>query len=214
MRLNCAIFDMDGTLLDSMWKWDDLGIEVLRRQGAEPRPDYREVTIPMGVQSHARYCVEAYGLSCTPEDIIADMHNTMAEFYGSQVRCKPGVEKFLSILKMEGVTMYVATATDRPFVEAALKTAGIAHYFKGIITCAEAGADKGESAKIYEYAMKRMRGNKLDTVIFEDSWVAIRTAKAAGFRVAGIYDHASRQRWEDIKAAADYAYESWEELTE
>ena len=110
--------------------------------------------------------------------------------------------------------MYVATATDRPFVEAALKTAGIAHYFKGIITCAEAGADKGESAKIYEYAMKRMRGNKLDTVIFEDSWVAICTAKAAGFRVAGIYDHASRQRWEDIKAAADYAYESWEELTE
>ena len=62
--------------------------------------------------------------------------------------------------------------------------------------------------------MKRMRGNKLDTVIFEDSWVAICTAKAAGFRVAGIYDNASRQRWEDIKAAADYAYESWEELTE
>lgn len=214
MRLNCAIFDMDGTLLDSMWKWDDLGVEVLRRQGAEPRPDYREVTIPMGVQSHARYCVEAYGLSCTPEDIIADMHNTMAEFYGSKVRCKPGVEKFLSILKMEGVTMYVATATDRPFVEAALKTAGIAHYFKGIITCAEAGADKGESAKIYEYAMKRMRGSKLDTVIFEDSWAAIRTAKAAGFRVAGIYDDASKERWEDIKKTADYAYKSWEELTE
>lgn len=214
MRLNCAIFDMDGTLLDSMGKWDALGVEVLRRQGAEPRPDYREITIPMGVEGHARYCVEAYGLSCTPQDIIADMKDTMRTFYTTEVRCKPGVEKFLSILKMEGVTMYVATATDRVLVEQALKTAGIADYFKGIITCAEAGADKGESPKIYEYAMKRMRGSKLDTVIFEDSWAAIRTAKAAGFRVAGIYDDASKERWEDIKKTADYAYKSWEELTE
>ena len=214
MRLNCAIFDMDGTLLDSMGKWDALGVEVLRRQGAEPRPDYREITIPMGVEGHARYCVEAYGLSCTPQDIIADMKDTMRTFYTTEVRCKPGVEKFLSILKMEGVTMYVATATDRVLVEQALKTAGIADYFKGIITCAEAGAATGESPKIYEYAMKRMRGSKLDTVIFEDSWAAIRTAKAAGFRVAGIYDDASKERWEDIKKTADYAYKSWEELTE
>ena len=62
--------------------------------------------------------------------------------------------------------------------------------------------------------MKRMRGNKLDTVIFEDSWAAIRQAKAEGFRVAGIYDKSMAEHWEEIKAMADYAYESWEEMTE
>jgi beta-phosphoglucomutase-like phosphatase (HAD superfamily) len=62
--------------------------------------------------------------------------------------------------------------------------------------------------------MKRLRGNKLDTVVFEDSWAAIRTAKNAGFRVAGIYDASMADHWEEIKAMADYAYESWEELTE
>ena len=214
MRLNCAIFDMDGTRLDSMGKWDDLGVALLRRHGREPRPDFRDVTIPMGMWSAAKYCVEEYELDCTPGDLVNEMNGTMMDFYAKEVRCKKGVEKFLSILKMEGVSMYVASASERPMVETALKTAGIADYFKGIITCAEAGADKGESAKIYEYAMKRMRGNKLDTVVFEDSWVAIRTAKSAGFRVAGIFDNASADHWEEIKAMADYAYESWEELTE
>ena len=135
-------------------------------------------------------------------------------FYEKDVKCKAGVEKFLAILKMEGVSMYVATASDRPLVEKGLRTAGIDHYFKGIITCEEAGAGKGESPKIYEYAMKRLQGNKLNTVIFEDSWAAIRTAKNAGFRVAGIYDDSMADHWEEIKAMADYAYESFEELTE
>lgn len=214
MRLNCAIFDMDGTLLDSMGKWDELGVALLRRHGREPRPDFRDVTIPMGMWSAAKYCVAEYGLDCTPEDLVNEMNDSMMDFYAKEVRCKPGVEKFLAILKMEGVSMYVASASERAMVETALKTASIADYFKGIITCAEAGADKGESAKIYEYAMKRMRGNKLDTVVFEDSRVAIRTAKAAGFRVAGIFDKASADHWEEIRAMADYAYESWEELTE
>ena len=62
--------------------------------------------------------------------------------------------------------------------------------------------------------MKRLRGNKLATVVFEDSWAAIRTAKNAGFRVAGIFDNSMADHWEEIKAMADYAYESWEELTE
>ena len=214
MRLTCAIFDMDGTLLDSMWKWDDLGFEILRRHGRQARPDFRDMTVPMGMRAAAEYCVEAYDLPCTPDEIVDEMHQCMNGFYETEVKCKAGVEKFLSILKMEGVSMYVATASDRPLVERGLRTAGIAHYFKGIITCEEAGAGKGESPKIYEYAMKRLQGNKLNTVIFEDSWAAIRTAKGAGFRVAGIYDDSMAGHWEEIKAMADYAYESFEELTE
>ena len=72
MRLNCAIFDMDGTLLDSMWKWDDLGFEILRRHDREARADFRDMTVPMGMGAAAEYCVEAYALPCTPEDIVED----------------------------------------------------------------------------------------------------------------------------------------------
>ena len=104
--------------------------------------------------------------------------------------------------------MYVATATHRRLTEKALKTAGIDHYFRGIVTSADAGNHKSESADIYEMAMRRLQSNKRDTVVFEDALHAIRTAKAAGFRVAGVYDQPEIQR------LCDYYIRSYEELVQ
>ena len=131
-----------------------------------------------------------------------------------QVRPKPGLEKFLSILKMEGVWMYVATATHRRLTEKALKTAGIDHYFRGIVTSADAGNHKSESADIYEMAMRRLQSNKRDTVVFEDALHAIRTAKAAGFRVAGVYEATAEQDQPEIQRLCDYYIRSYEELVQ
>ena len=125
-----------------------------------------------------------------------------------------GLEKFLSILKMEGVWMYVATATHRRLTEKALKTAGIDHYFRGIVTSADAGNHKSESADIYEMAMRRLQSNKRDTVVFEDALHAIRTAKAAGFRVAGVYEATAEQDQPEIQRLCDYYIRSYEELVQ
>ena len=136
----------------------------------------------------------------------------MEDFYSTAVRPKPGLEKFLSILKMEGVWMYVATATHRRLTEKALKTAGIDHYFRGIVTSADAGSHKSESAEIYEMALRRLQSNKRDTVVFEDALYAARTAKAAGFRVAGVYNPAAEADQAAIQAEADYYLRSFEEM--
>ena len=138
----------------------------------------------------------------------------MEDFYSTQVRPKPGLEKFLSILKMEGVWMYVATATHRRLTEKALKTAGIDQYFRGIITSADAGNHKRYSADIYEMAMRRLQSNKRDTVVFEDALYAIRTAKAAGFRVAGVYDVTEEDDQPEIQRISDYYIRSYEELVQ
>ena len=210
MRLQSAIFDMDGTLLDSMPIWRDLGTSVLRGLGIEPEPETSEMLKTLSLRHGIAYCKEHYHLPQTEEELIG----RVADFYQNEVQAKPGVEKFLSLLKMEGVWMYVATATDRPLAEAALRHAGIDHYFRGLITVAEVGVGKRDSAEIYERAMRRLQSNKKDTVVFEDAFHAIRTAKAAGFRVAAVYDASEEANQPAIREMADYYIRSFEEMFE
>ena len=214
MRLQSAIFDMDGTLLDSMFIWDDLGVGLLRRKGIQTAPDLPEKLKVMTLRQGAAYCKAEYGLAESVDDIVAECEAQVEDFYRNRVEAKPGVKKFLSLLKMEGVWMYVATNTDRDLVEAALKHTGLEGYFRGVLTCAEVGVGKKESPEIYERAMRRLRGNKKDTVIFEDALHAIQTAKKAGFRVCGVYDPSAEDDQEEIKSLSDYYIRSFEEMFE
>ena len=214
MRLQSAIFDMDGTLLDSMPTWRELGPTFLREADIEATPEQLHALRTMTDHEVIPYLREVCGLQKSPEEIMNEIIRRMEDFYSTQVRPKPGLEKFLSILKMEGVWMYVATATHRRLTEKALKTAGIDHYFRGIVTSADAGNHKSESADIYEMAMRRLQSNKRDTVVFEDALHAIRTAKAAGFRVAGVYEATAEQDQPEIQRLCDYYIRSYEELVQ
>ena len=196
MRLQSAIFDMDGTLLDSMHIWNDLGPNLLRSMGIEPAPDLGARLMVLTMREGAALCKEEYHLPQTVDEIIDLTEAQVEDFYNHHVQAKPGVQKFLSLLKMEGVWMYVATNTARHLAEAALKHTGLDGYFRGILTCAEVGA------------------GKKDTVIFEDALHAIRTAKAAGFRVCAVYDPAAEAEQEEIKALSDYYIRSFEEMFE
>ena len=213
MRLQSAIFDMDGTLLDSMPMWQELGVSLLGRFGVEADAELQERLKPMTLRQGAAYCRETYHLEPTVEELVALLEQRVDHFYHNEVQAKPGVARFLSLLKMEGVWMYVATATDRHLAEAALRHAGIDGYFRGLVTSAEVGSGK-ENPEIFERAMRRLRSNKKDTVVFEDSLHAIRTAKAAGFRVAGVYDASSEAQQEEIRSLADYYIRSYDEMLE
>ena len=206
MRLQSAIFDMDGTLLDSMPTWRELGPSFLKERGIPVTPEQLHTLRTMTDHEVIPYLQETCGLEMTTEQIMDEIIH--------RVRPKSGLEKFLSILKMEGVWMYVATATHRRLAEKALKTAGIDHYFRGIVTSAEAGTHKRDSADIYEMAMRRLQSNKRDTVVFEDALHAIRTAKAAGFRVAGVYEATAEQDQPEIQRLCDYYIRSYEELVQ
>ena len=214
MRLQSAIFDMDGTLLDSMAAWEAAPLEFVRSQLKDPCLELHTSTKAMTMLDCARYCRDTYSLPMTVEEVMDGINSVMETFYTTHVQLKPGVKKFLSLLKMEGVWMYVATNTDRQLVKTALKHTGIDSYFRGILTCSEVGAGKQESAEIYERAMRRLQSNKKDTVIFEDAVHAIRTAKAAGFRIAAVYDPSFEDDQEEIRTLSDYYIRSFEEMFE
>lgn len=213
MRLQSAIFDMDGTLLDSMGMWRTLGSVLAKNHGAEAPADLDRQVASLGLWEGTAYCKEVCGLPGTVDELVSEVWGQIEDFYQNHVEPKPGVVKFLSLLKMEGVWMYVATATDRPLVEAALRHAGIDGYFRGIITSREAGQTKREGPEIYERAMRRLRSNKKDTVVFEDALHAVQTAKAAGFRVAAVYDPSEPDQ-EELRCLADYYITSYEEMFE
>ena len=208
MRLQGAIFDMDGTLLDSMHIWDHFGTRFLRDLGVEPDPDTEDRVKVMTVQQCARYFRERYQLPQTEQELTDMAYHRVRRFYEEEVLPKPDVEKFLSLLKMEGVWMYAATATDREQAEAALSHTGLMRYFRGIMTCSEAGAGKDRPV-IFEKCLTRLRCRKEDCVVFEDALHAIQTAKNAGFRVAAVYDASAEADQPEIRRLADYYISSY-----
>lgn len=214
MRLQSAIFDMDGTLLDSMHMWGTLAADLIRAHGMEPEAALKDKLMVLTMGQAAQYCRDAYFPDLTAQQVNSMMKERVRDFYANEVQPKPGVQKFLSLLKMEGVWMYIATNTDRELAELALKRTGLFSYFRGILTSPEVGVGKNESPEIFERAMRRLRGNKKDTVVFEDSLHAIETAKAAGFRVCAVYDDAAEADQPAIQSLSDYYIRSFEEMFE
>ena len=196
-----AIFDMDGTLLDSMGIWETVGEDYLRARGRTPAPGLRETLRPMSLRQAAAYCRRTYGLPESEEEIAAGVNAMVADFYRETAPLKEGVRAALEAMRAAGVRMCVATATDRPLAECALRRCGVWEFF-GLLTCSEVGAGKDTPA-IYEAGLQLLGTRKAETLVFEDALHAVQTAKAAGFPVVGVYDaHAAGQQ-DALRALCD-----------
>ena len=197
-----AIFDFDGTLVDSMFIWDTFGEDYLRTLGKEPKENLTETFKTFTLEQAAEYYREHYGVSLSVGEIVDGVNEMVAEIYRTKVALKDGVREFLEALKSQGVKMCVATVTDRPIVEDVLCNLGIRDFFTEIFTCAEVGYNK-ETPHIYRVALEALGTKKDETVVFEDALHALKTAKNDGFPVAAVYDkHETRQI--EMRAEADY----------
>ena len=200
--LKGAIFDFDGTLVDSMFIWDTIGEDYLRSLGKEPHEDLKETFMTLTLEEAAEYYRTHYGVTLSVKEIV-DGVNTMVEgIYRTRVALKQGVADFLAQLKDNGTRMCIATVTDRYLVEETLDRLGILQYFSEIFTCAEVGYGKDKPI-IYRKALEHLGTMKNETYVFEDSLFALKTAKADGFTTVGVYDrHENRQ--DNLKNLADY----------
>ena len=203
-----AIFDFDGTLVDSMFIWDSFGEDYLRTLGKEPKENLTETFKTFTLEQAAEYYRKNYGVTLSVEEIVDGVNEMVAEIYRTKVTLKDGVRAFLEGLRAQDVKMCVATVTDRAIVEDVLNRLGIRDFFVEILTCAEVGYNK-ETPHIYRAALEVLGTKKDETVVFEDALHALITAKKDGFPVAAVYDkHEPRQT--EIKENGDYYITDYE----
>jgi haloacid dehalogenase superfamily, subfamily IA, variant 3 with third motif having DD or ED len=202
-----AIFDVDGTLLDSMPVWNDAGERYLRGLGIEAEPDLGRLMFPMSMEQGAGYLKEMYQLQIDTDEIIAGINDTIQDFYDNEVQLKCGVKEFLEEMKKNNIKITAATSSDRCLIEKALERLEILSLIDRIFTCSEVGASKSKP-DIYFAAMGHMAGEVTATWVFEDAYHAIETARNAGFRTVGVYDASVMDAEKEIRAICDiYLYE-------
>lgn len=204
-----AIFDMDGTLLDSMGTWYTVGSDYMRSLGMTPPDSLDEDILRLTLEDAAKH-IQSLGVDKPVGEIHADINGVMDDFFLNRVECRPGVKAFLEALRAAGVPITIATASDRVQVENGLKHAGIFRYIDRIFTCTELGTGKHET-KVFDAAREFMGTGIESTWVFEDARHAAQTAKSGGYKVCGIYDMSEPDQAE-LEMTADVYIRSFEEL--
>lgn len=219
MNKKYAIFDMDGTLIDSMSYWNRLAEDYLSAKGISPMPaEIPEIIKPMTMTESAAYFIKRFGFVGTPDSIAAEMNAVMDEHYRKDIELKSGVRKYLEQLKSKGVTMCVASATAAPLMTACLSRLNVIDDFAFVLSCEEVGTGK-DSPDVYLEAMERLSDisksqdktqlESSDIAVYEDALFAAKTAKKAGFYVIGVFDENNKAKWERLKNVSDELIEDF-----
>lgn len=208
-----AIFDMDGTLIDSMWVWSKIDEEYLRKRNIDLPKNLKEEIEHMSFLEVAQYFKNTFNLPDTLEEIQNEWNNMAISYYANDVKLKPGAKEFLSLLKSKGVKIGLATSNYSLLIEIALKNNGIYDFFDSITTTDEVTRGK-DFPDVYLLAAKRLNLKPEECVVFEDILPAVKGAKCANMLVVGVHDLYSEYQKQDIINCADMYISQYTDLTE
>ncbi|KAB7790955.1 HAD family hydrolase [Bifidobacterium leontopitheci] len=198
-----AIFDLDGTLLDSMGVWDQVDIDFLARRGIDVPDDYMAKVAPMQFRAIAEYTIHRFGLKDTPEELMNEWDEMARVAYATTVEAKPGSLAYLHDLKARGVKLAVATSLPPRLREPALRHVGMFDLFDEIVSVDDANDIGKDKPDVYLLAAARLGVHPADCTVFEDLLVAIRSAKSVGMTVWAMHDDSSDADWPQICELAD-----------
>ena len=207
---SAALFDLDGTLLDSMWVWRRVDEAFFTARGMAPPGDYSRAIQGMSFREAAEYTVRRFGLPQTAEAVMDEWMRMTAEEYALRVPLKPGALKYLRALKRAGVKLAVATANRREVFVPALRRCGVYELFDAVCTSAEVGdAGKADGA-LFLLAAERLGAAPADCAVFEDTREGVLGAKRAGMRAYAVRDAANEHCRDEIAALADGVIEDFD----
>lgn len=206
-----AVFDLDGTLLDSSWVWEKVDEKFLGDRGFQVPDDYVDEISPLGAERAAVYTIERFGLNEDKNDIVREWIEMAKKEYATEVVCKPYAKEFLEELHKLNIKMAVATSSDRELFMKTLEREGILKYFQKIVTVDEVERGKGYP-DIYEEAARRIKVNPHKCLVFEDILAGVTGASLGEFNVVAVFDEKSKHNWEKIKSISKYSINDYKEL--
>lgn len=192
-----AIFDLDGTLTDSMYVWDRLPEELVRQFGAVPAPGLSHTLRAMSSPQAAEYLIRTYHLSATPQQLMEAMETLADREYRDRVPLKPGVRTLLEHLNRLGIPCAVATASQVHQARQALERLGVWSFFSFALSATQYGPKTRPD--LYLEAARRLAAAPERTLVFEDALHAAQTAAQAGFPVVGVYDAFSSKDEQNLR---------------
>lgn len=211
MKIKAAIFDADGTLLDSMGQWNLVPYKYVKSLGVDADENIAEKLFTMTISEAAEFIIDEYELSVTVEEAVEGMDAIIREFYKNDVKLKDGAGELLEFFKSRGIPMVIGTSTDRDCIEVGLERTGISAYFDRIYTSTEVGKSK-EKPDLFIQAMEFMESSPDETIVFEDGLYSLRTAATLGMKTVGIFDEVSLSNQKELKELADLYVDEGESL--
>ena len=205
------IFDMDGTLLDSLSVWADSDREFINGYGYDYDPVHSLAMKKMHFDSACEYLVETFSLPFSAAETGERILKIVEKRYLDGISLKDGAEEFIKAADSAGIKMCVATSNKKKLAEDALKARGIMQYMEFVLTSDEVGCGK-ESPEIFLKAAEMLGAEPDRITVFEDSIHAVLSAKKAGFNVVGVYDPLCEEEFSLIGKEADITIKSFEEL--
>lgn len=211
--VRAAIFDLDGTLVDSMWIWEKIDIDYLKIRNIDMPEDLRDAISHLSFQETAKYFKNRFNLEDSLEEIMNEWYEMAFYEYENNVPLKAGAKLFLDKLKKLGIKIGLATSNSLPLLEIALKKNDIYDYFDAITITGE--VTRGKSfPDVYLLAAEKLGVSPYQCIVFEDILPAMKGAKAAGMKVVGVYDELSKDSRDEIEGIVDKFIIEYAELNE
>ncbi len=210
--IEAVIFDMDGTLIDSMWIWPSIDEDFFKKYNLVEPQNFHEDIEGMSYTEVVHFFLEVFPtLTQTPQQIMDEWTEMAHERYINQAPLKEGVYEFILEMKRQGKKIGIATSNGRTLVEDTLKALGVTEYFDVVRTACEAG--KGKPAPdVYLLVAEEMGISPKHCLVFEDVPMGILAGKNAGMKVCAVDDEFSRIQEEKKKSLADYYIYGYDDI--
>lgn len=207
-NIQAVIFDLDGTLVDSLWMWKEIDEEYLNRYGKEYTPEMAKEFQNLGFDGMAKFFHEHLQIPRSIDEIKEDWNRISEYKYRYEVGLKEGVLQILQALKEKGIQMGIATSNNMNNLNALFENIQIQKYFKTIVTQKDVDYDK-PAPDIYLEAARRLQVLPKHCLVFEDMPVGIQAGKSAGMRVCAVEDSYSKNLRKEKKSLADHFIEDY-----